>query len=320
MFSQSSVVNDDSACLRRDSISEFSKDTGVLGLNHILADFDKKVSSFIHLAYDYIGELNLLRANRPDVIHDIKLNKIRSVSINYIREQIREKISDDDTDFSDSQIEAMQKLRARVTKQVYDDIALQGSEIQFEGYCGEHAYLLLSSLLEQGLPSRNLRVINMEGIGGGENDEIDHSFLAYCSHGFEDNRDIESIMRVICSGHKNALFLNPWGEEKIISLNMCERKEDFFEILNKMMLEVDAKFDVSTLNIAVDIPIDISDSTDSDTDISDNGSSYSEYFSNTALRRAQYASENFSPEAGRKRTSSDADKSAPGEPPLKKLG
>lgn len=273
----------------------------------------------IKVAYDYIGELNLLRANRPDVIKDIEQNNITSVPIGSIREQIREKIIAGNMDFTDLQIEAMQKLTARITKQVYDDMASQGSEVQFTGYCGEHVYLLLSSLIEQGLPSRNLRVINMEGMSRSENYEIDHSFLAYCSHGFEDNKDIESVMRVICSGNKNALFLNPWGTEKIIPLNMCECREDFYEIFNKMMSEADGKFDPSSLNIAVDIPINISESSDSGSDISDSGSSCSEYMQNPAPHLRPDVLESASLEFRRKRTLSDAGTPVAGEPPTKRL-
>lgn len=275
MISRSSVVNDVSVCLRRDSISEFSKDTSALGLSHILSDFDKQTSSMIKVAYDYIGELNLLRSNRPDFYSNVKEGSIRAVPIDYIRKQTNKKTFDDSTDFSDSRIEAMQKLTAMITKQVYDGISSQSAEVQCEGYCGEHTYLLLGSLLEQGLPSRNLRVINLNGKDQDGKNELDHSFLVYCSHGFEDNTDVEKIMRVIYRGNKNALFLNPWGAEKIVSLNMCERKEDFYGIFNKMMSEVDGKFDPSSLNIEVDIPIDISGGTDFDTDISDNDSSYS---------------------------------------------
>lgn len=315
MFNRLGIINDASVFFRRDSIKNFSQDNSALGLNQIISDFDQRISSMIKVAYDYIGELNLLRANRPDVDNNIKENGIRSVSINYIREQVNEKITDDDTDFSDSQIEAMQGLIAAITKQVYDGMDCQKSEIQCEGYCGEHAYLLLGSLLEQGLSARNLRVINLDGKDKDDSYEIDHSFLAYCSHGFEDNRDIESIMRIIYGGHKNALFLNPWGKEKIFSLNMCECKEDFLEIFNKMMLEVDGKFDPRSLNIAVDIPIIISDHTDSETDISSSGSLYSEDVNDTMPHPVQHTSEYVSLESKRKRTLSEEDLSGVDESP-----
>ena len=318
MVNLSGMINGAAVFLRRDSIKEFAQDNSVLGLNHVTSNIDKQVSEKIKLAYDYIGDLNLLRFNRPDIENNIKENGIRCVSINYIREQINKNFTSGDADFSDSQIEAMQKLRATLTKQVYGSLGLKNSEIQAEGYCGEHAYLLLGALLDQGIPSRNLRVINLEGTDKDRKYELDHSFLVYCSHGFEDNRDIEKVMRVIYSGNKNALFLNPWGVEKIVPLNLCERKEDFFEIFNRMMLEVDNKFDTRSLNVALDISIDTSDDTDSETDISNSGSLYSEDFNETGPHLAQHMSEYVSLEPRRKRTFSDADLSASAEPLQKK--
>ena len=320
MVNELRMIDGTLSFLRKDSILDFSKDNSTLGLNQIISNFDNQVSSVIKVAYDYIGGLNLLRANRPDVDNDIKEKGVRCVSIDYIREQVNEKVSDNHADFSDSQIEAMQSLRATVTKQIYDGMDLQNSEIQCEGYCGEHAYLLLGSLLEQGLSSRNLRVINLDGKDKDDSCEIDHSFLAYCSHGLEDSSDIESVMRIIYGGHKNALFLNPWGKEKIFSLNMCERKEDFLEIFHKMMLEVDGKFDPSSLKITVDIPIITSYYTDSETDISNSGSLYSEDFNETVPHLAQHTSEYVSSESKRKRTLSEEDLSGVDESPLKKPG
>ena len=99
MFSQSSVVNDVSVCLRRNSISRFSKDTGALGLNHRLSDFDKQTSSMIKVAYDYIGELNLSRSHRPDFYNNVKERSIKGVLIGYIRKQAHKKAFDDSANF-----------------------------------------------------------------------------------------------------------------------------------------------------------------------------------------------------------------------------
>lgn len=231
---------------RADSIQEFVAND----LNGLLLGIDKNIRQKIKSAYAYLGALDLLRENRPDISNFINHHHgYEYVDISDIREKINNKFNGKVHTYKTESV-SLSKLKdsmidARASKEVYEEIISGDQSKHYAAYCGEHSALLLNKLIEKGFSLENMRPFTISANLISIDDEVNHSFIVF----YSDKYDFE---KSLYENSGNVFFLNPWGVNKIISFAADAGKKGIWNAFEEMMLEVDSDVDLRTLKMQDD--------------------------------------------------------------------
>jgi hypothetical protein len=208
------------------------------------------VNKKITEALTKIGDLNLRRSNRVDlpliIDNDAK-------NIKQIRTEQREKINTTKQKLYDAGKKLGYDLRIFIDQKIMGYAVgatlNKKDSIGAQAFCGEHAYYMLDSLIDLGIPSENMTVVHAlaktsKDEKNAKHKEIDHAFLLYSDKEFTPE---ELISDHIANNEDNRyIAIDTWSTKKVTEYKGSDKKNDnanfIHHHLHEVMGEVNSRY------------------------------------------------------------------------------